>query len=340
MGSSAKKKREKKTDFQKTKLKVGKARPKNTNATDTSFTAKSIVLKQQSLTETSRDATTLFNHNLSLVSSSNAKQRENALQYLTTVCSTAGKEGLPQSASAIVAKAQPYLLDGDKNVRVQVLKLFKVLPAAEIGPLDQVLLYTKAGMVHLADEIKLFSLDVMDWLLQTNVEAMMACPGGWVKTLRTFQNLLSWHGGQMANGAVTNGKWSATKNTSNKLGSNKLLVHQLNTLASLLTLGLKSPRVDPQAAAKRAALAFPLHQMDAHMLSKKANPFGYLNLFGAVRDVEGEVYDDAEERVIVFNELGLLEMFITGSKEARKEAGEVGRAASGVEKALRLAEMG
>jgi len=40
MGSSAKRKKEKAKDFQKPKLKVGKARPKNTNATDTSFAAK------------------------------------------------------------------------------------------------------------------------------------------------------------------------------------------------------------------------------------------------------------------------------------------------------------
>ncbi|TKA81864.1 hypothetical protein B0A55_01580 [Friedmanniomyces simplex] len=340
MGSSAKKKREKKSDFKKTKLKVGKARPKNTNATDTSLAAKSIILKQQSLSETSRDATALFHHNLSLVSSSNAKQRENALQYLTTACVTAGKEGLPQSAGAIVAKAQPYLLDGDKNVRQQVLKLLKALPAGEIGPLDQILLYTKAGMVHLADDIKLFSLDVMDWLLHTNAEAVMACPGGWMKTLRTFQNLLSWHGGQMANGAVANGKWSATKTASNKLGSNKLLVHQLGTLANLLAIGLTAPPVDPLAAAKRAAQRFPLHQLDAHLVSKKSNPFAYLNLFGAVRDVESEVYDDADERIAVFRELGLLETFSEGAREAKKEAGEVGRAASGVEKALRLAEVG
>ena len=33
-------KNERKKDFQKEKLKVGKARPKNTNATDTSFAAK------------------------------------------------------------------------------------------------------------------------------------------------------------------------------------------------------------------------------------------------------------------------------------------------------------
>lgn len=40
MTNSTKKKKEKKQDFQKQKLKVGKARPKNTNATDTSFAAK------------------------------------------------------------------------------------------------------------------------------------------------------------------------------------------------------------------------------------------------------------------------------------------------------------
>ncbi|KAK3067012.1 rRNA processing protein [Teratosphaeriaceae sp. CCFEE 6253] len=341
MGSSAKKKREKKSDFQKTKLKVGKARPQNTNATSTSFTAKSIILKQQSLSETARDGPALFNHNLSLVSSSNAKQRENALQYLTTVCLAAGEEGLPQSASAIVAKAQPYLIDGSKDVRNQVLRLFKALPASEIGPLDTILLYTKAGMVHLADDIKLFSLDVLDWLLQSNAEAVMACPGGWAKTLRTFQNLLSWHGGQMANGAVqTNGGWSATKTASNKLGSNKLLVHQLNTLANFLSVGLMRPPKDPQAAAKLAAAYFPLYQYDRHMLSRKSNPFGYLNLFGAPRDAESEIYEDTEERVSVLNELGLAERFQEGAREAKKEAGEVGRAASAVVKALRLAEVG
>ena len=40
MTSSAKKKRERKKDFQKPKLKVGKARPKAANQTDTSFRAK------------------------------------------------------------------------------------------------------------------------------------------------------------------------------------------------------------------------------------------------------------------------------------------------------------
>lgn len=42
MGSSTKKKKEKKKDFQKPKLKVGKAKPKASNFTDTSFRSKGI----------------------------------------------------------------------------------------------------------------------------------------------------------------------------------------------------------------------------------------------------------------------------------------------------------
>lgn len=40
MTKSNKHKNERKKDFQKEKLKVGKTRPKNTNATDTSFAAR------------------------------------------------------------------------------------------------------------------------------------------------------------------------------------------------------------------------------------------------------------------------------------------------------------
>jgi hypothetical protein len=41
MGASAKKKKDKKKDFQKAKLKVGKTKPKASNFTDTSFKSKS-----------------------------------------------------------------------------------------------------------------------------------------------------------------------------------------------------------------------------------------------------------------------------------------------------------
>ncbi|TKA22820.1 hypothetical protein B0A50_07719 [Salinomyces thailandicus] len=352
MGSSTKKKKEKAQDFQKAKLKVGKKRPTNTNATSTSFSAKSIVFQQQSVSSGPRDANSLFNHNLSLLTSKTETQRRDALQYLTTACLAciAGGDGLPQPASVVVAKAQPLILDGNAGVRSQLLKLLKVLPANEVGGLEQVLLYTRAGMTHLATDIRLFALEVLDWLLASQGVSVMFVPGAWVKTLRTFQNLLGWHntgggGGATQNPSATGDtgdKWThttASKTTSSGLsaGGTKLLVHQLNTLAHFLTVGLTSPARDPSASVRRTVELFPLWHTDAHLLPKTSNPYGYLNLFGAPRDAEGEVYEGAEDRVEVFRELGLLASFTEGVKEAKKEGGEVGRAGSGVLKALRLA---
>jgi pre-rRNA-processing protein IPI1 len=337
MGSSTKKKKEKKKDFQKPKLKVGKARPKNTNATDTSFTAKSIVFKQQNLTESGRDATALFSHNLSLLSSKNETQRRDALAYITTVCGA--RQAVPQSASTIIAKAQPLILDGNNQVRQQLLKLLKSLPADQLGSIDQLLLYTRAGMAHLSNDIRMSALDILDWLVDSIPEAVFSCAGGWVKTLRIFQNLLSWHDVSSKNAIGTNGKWSTSK-PATSLGSNKLVVHQLTSLAKLLTVGLTSPDLEAEGAAvaKRAAEIFPLWHTDAHMLPKKSNPFGYLNLFGAPRDPESEIYEDPVDRGEVFNDL-LYDAFNKGVKEAKKEGGDVGRAATSVDKALRLAEI-
>lgn len=212
MGASVKKKKEKKKDFQKPKLKVGKARPKNTNATDTSFAAKSVVFKQQSLSETGRDPTALFQHNVSLLRSKNETQRRDALAYLTTICSAQHGQRLPQPPSVIVLKAQPLILDGNSQVRQQVLKLFRALPVDDLGSLDSLVLYARAGMAHLSKDICLSALDILDWLLSTAPSAVVSSTGGWVRTLRGFQNLLSWHGDSKVSTTTTsNGTWSNTK---------------------------------------------------------------------------------------------------------------------------------
>ncbi|KAK4507996.1 hypothetical protein PRZ48_001731 [Zasmidium cellare] len=337
MGSSSKKKKEKKQDFQKPKLKVGKTRPKNTNATDTSFSAKSIVLKQQSLSESGRDASTLFAHNLSLLSSKNDVQRRDALTYLTTAVA-ANPDGLPQPVSTVLSKAQPLILDGHSPVRQQLLKLLKVLPKDEIGSLEQTLLYTRAGLTHLSTDIRLTALDVLDWLLETNPHAVMGVAGSWIKTLQTFQNLLSWQNAPTTAPIPTDGKWSSTKSTSN-LGSNKLLLHQLNSLSRFLLAGLTREPPDPNAEQRQAAACFPLYQTSAHLLPIKSNPFGHLNLFGAPRDVESEVYEDAEERVNIFVEMKMHSAFRHGVGEVKRTGGEVGRAAAMVERALKLVEV-
>jgi len=349
MGSSAKKKKEKKADFVKPKLKVGKTRPKNTNATDTSFTARSIILKQQSVSSR-RNSAELFNHNISLLGSKNETQRRDALQHLTTVILTKRKDGLPQPTHDILAKAQPLVLDGSTAVRRALLKLLQALPPNEIGSLDQLLLYARAGMTHLSPDIRLSTLDILDWLLDTKKESIFSYPGAWIKTLRTFQNVLGWHSPITAPNTKVTSKSGAKETWTSStipqsatvgLGSgNKLFVHQLTTLARFLVVGMTSSPPDPAAAARRAAEIFPLCQTDTHLISRKSNPFAYLNLFGAIRDLESEGFEDADERVEVFNALGFMKRFQDGVGEAKREGGDVGRAGAGVEKALRLADVG
>lgn len=280
----------------------------------------------------------MFNHNLSLTNSKNDAQRKDALSYLTNAISTT-EAPYPQPPSVIIAKVQPLILDGTPAVRQQLLKLFKSLPPTQLGPLDGTLLYARAGMTHLSTDIRIAALDTLDWLLASNSDAVVSCAGGWIKTLKTFQNLLSWTAQGSKLTSASGAKWSNTK-SSGSLGNNKLLVHQLNTLAKFLSAGLTRRAHDPNLLAVKAAQIFPQWHTDAHVLPTKSNCYSYLNLFGAPRDLESEMYDDAEERIEALHESGLYDIFKFGVSEVKKEGGEVGRAASGLDKALRLAEQG
>lgn len=337
MGSSTKKKNDKKQDFKKPKLKVGKARPKNTNATDTSFAARAITLKQTSLATSAPDSIAKFTYHLSLVTSKADSQRRDALSYLANTCANVDGSPLPLPPAVIIPKVQALILDANTGVRQQLLKLFRALPARELGSVEHLLLYTRAGMTHLSNDIRLFALEVLDWLVEVRPDAVVACAGGWVKTLMTFQNLLAWKGAVTTKGNAKPA-WSTSKSSSNSLGSSKLVVRQLNTLAAFLQAGLQKPPPDDSAAILASEL-FPLWQTEQHMMPTQSNPFGYLNLFGAPRDVESEVYSEPEERRAIFNEL-MSAAFVAGAGPAKREGGEAGRAAALVDKVLKLAQDG
>jgi len=126
MGSSQKKKREKQKDFQKSKLKVGKSRPKASNYTDTSFRSKAIVINQQSLKTDAPSSSTQFSHHISLLSSKSDVQRRESLAHLTTaIASRPVDVPLPQPVSLILPSVLPLFLDGSNAVRSQLLKLLR-----------------------------------------------------------------------------------------------------------------------------------------------------------------------------------------------------------------------
>lgn len=69
------------------------------------------------------------------------------------------------------------------------------------------------------------------------------------------------------------------------------------------------------------------------MLPKRSNAFAYLNLFEPLRNEESEMYVEREERQRIFQKRFDAIVF-SGVEAAKREEGEVGRAAARVAKAL------
>lgn len=337
MGSSAKKKNDKKKDFKKPKLKVGKARPKPTNFTDTSFRSKAIVLSQQSISTSAPTPSAKFSHHLSLLSSRSSTQRRDSLAYLTTAISCRPvTTSLPQPASMLLLKLCPLILDESNGVRAQLLRLLRTLPIQDIGAhVGQILLYTRAGLTHLAADIRSSATDILIWTTETCPNELVSCAGGWIKTLRCLLTVLHWHAPVPANGAngrAPSNAWTTmptpTLGMANAEG--KIPVKTLIALTAFLQAGLRPAEEVEELPSK---WTFPLKHVESHMIPKRSNAFTHLNLFGAPRDEEGDMYVEREERRRIFHRRFYVSVQ-RNLETAKKEGGEAGRAAAGLGKAL------
>ncbi|KAF2433450.1 hypothetical protein EJ08DRAFT_676955 [Tothia fuscella] len=345
MAKSAKARKEKKKDFAKPKLKVGKGRAKPTNATDTSFKARSISVLQQSLTAAAPSTSTQFTHHLNLLNHNSDTQRLQSLAYLTTSLHNTPTPPLP--VSVILPKIVPLIRDTSNKVRSQLLLLLHELPPEDVkSNTEQLLLWTRLGLTHLSSSIRLSSLEVLEWLLNTAGNEVVACPGGWSKTLRCLAGLLGWDNTETVSSTgmrVSNsgrpgaGNWTSTPSTAGKSsGDVKLLTKTLSVLSLFLEVGLL-PTLTEKSLLKTqeqsACRNFPLWHLEQHLLTQVSNPFGHLNLFGAPRDEEGMGYEDRGDRVRYFGERWR-GTFLGGVDRVKREGGGVGRVAMGVEKVI------
>ncbi|BCR85978.1 IPI1/TEX10 family protein [Aspergillus chevalieri] len=338
MGSSSKKRKEKQKDFQKPKLKVGKAKPKPDNFTDTSFQSKSITLNQQSLRLSAPSSNTQFTHHLSLLTSKSDTQRRESLSHLTTAITSRPVDSpLPQPVSVILPNLLPLILDASNGVRTQLLKLLRALPARDVEDhVSQMLPYIRAGMTHLAVDIRVSAVEVLAWLVEVAGGEVVSCAGGWIKTLNCFLSVLGWHTEESA-------RWSANRASFGKAGSQgKAMIKVLWALGEFLDAGLgevdEGIDVRSNSAENEVAEAwgFPLCQTEQHMIPGASVPYAYLNLFGQPRDEEGEMYETREDRYRVFAHR-FMPAVQRGLENARKEGGEIGRASSGASKVLKEA---
>ncbi|KAL8942112.1 MAG: hypothetical protein Q9216_001837 [Gyalolechia sp. 2 TL-2023] len=328
MGSSCKKRKDKKKDFQKPKLKVGKARPKPANTTDTSFRSKSIVLHQQSLPTSAPSATSQFSHHVSLLTSRTDSQRKESLSYLATAISTQPTNApLQEPVSVLLPKILPLTLDGSHGVRTQLVKLLRALPPKDVEDhIEQVLLYIRAGITHLAADIRTSTMDILAWALEYVGNALVSCAGGWVKTLKSLMAMQGWPI-EFSPAAWSSGRASCGKSDY----EDKAMVKSLNIMTMLLRAGLMDSI--ERDGAEATIRGFPLTDTALHLISKRTDCFAHLGLFGPARDEETQIYESREDRQTIFykrfqGSIGY------GLENARQKGGEVGRAAASVQKII------
>ncbi|KAF4589573.1 hypothetical protein GQ602_003462 [Ophiocordyceps camponoti-floridani] len=320
MGSSARKKKDKKKDFQKPKYKVGKAKPKPSSHTDTSFKSKAITVGRQSLSTTAPSVDDQFKHYLSLTSSRSDKQRQEALSYLTSQLSNDPPIN-PVGTRVLLNKLLPLVSDSSTPVRSQLLKLLHTLRGDEVKPgVDHAIMYVRAGMTHLSSDISNDALGVMEWLLDVADGELIACPGGWVKTLSTFCAMMGWSVSQSTGG------WTGSAGVGMRRKDGQALVRQMAALTRFLEAGFKTETAENSTSHD--------YWQNLYRIPRAANAFAYLNLAGDRRDAEGEMYPDREARQMIFQRK-FLEAVSKGVESARKEGGPTGRAASLLDRVLR-----
>ena len=303
--------------------------------------SEAIVLASQSLTTTAPTQSTQFAHHLSLLSSRSSSQRRDSLAYLTTATTSRPvNTPFPQPISVLLPKLNPLILDGSNSVRSQLLKYLVTFPSREVGPhIGQTLLYIRAGLTHLAADIRSSATDLLLWAIETCPSELVSCTGGWVKTLKCLLTVLHWHPTSSTPGNGTGAganAWSSSLQapTSGKPGSEgKISVKTLNVVAAFLSVGLKEEHDADAGSRYYEKWPFPLRYVEAHMLPNRSSPFAHLNLFGPPRDEECEMYVSREERQRIFQKR-FQAIVSNGVEAAKREGGEMGRAAAGVAKVL------
>lgn len=275
MGSNRKKK-EKKKDFQKRKLRVGKTAARADNHTDTSFTAKTISLPSQSLAKKpDSDAVTEqvdLTHHLLLTKHHAAATRKEVLLYI--------QNHLPSNPSLykqILTLTVSLVTDQSNGVRLAFVSLLAACAQKQPGLLElhmrSIVLFVHSAMSHIQGDIRGTSSAVLKVLVDHAAPALVK--GHFVKTLRSYFSLMSWtlSGDKKA--------VSLAVNTSAALGgaSKKARVAHLTVLQKFLDAALFESTQEQPSAIDWTTTSTIHPQTSRFMLPSNPQAYAPLKLF-------------------------------------------------------------
>ncbi|KAI9892481.1 MAG: rRNA processing protein [Vezdaea aestivalis] len=333
MGSSAKKKREKKQTFQKAKLKVGKGKPLPDNHTSTAFQTRKIVLSTQSLSISAPTLQSSFAHHLSLLTSTSPSHRRDSLSHLIHLLRQLS--GRPPTTSIstrlLLSRVLPNLSSPSRSVRANTLTLLRAVDPVLVAPhLQTIFLALRSAATNLVADIRMDALRGVDWLLQGFAGELVAARGGWVRGLRMLCAVLGWE--VVKDGVRTGGNGKGWSKPS-KAGSKEDLV-ALQVMGRFLEKGLGKEEREEEVE-EPGTDVWPVTYGSWVRVPQRVDPFRRLGLFetGAIGP-EDMAFEVSEERWDIFVEEGFMDAVKRGIEKGRKEGGDVGRAAGIVYKIL------
>lgn len=311
--SKSKKQKQKKEDFQKKKLKVGKPKAKPSNATDTSFVSRTISVRNQHLGEHDED----LSKRLSLLKHHNSTVRRETLQTFQKMIQSIIHTKM---MTPLLTQCIPLMCDESRQVRSALVDLFH-----EVGQYnDQVLkllckmlvLYLNMAMTHITSAIQYDSSKFLSCLLKYCGDEI--CRQAFVKLFTGLFSLLGWN--------------NIKSQSARKLNAKQAAAH-MDTLNELIRQGCQ----EPVQADTDVDLRISTNQ---YLIPDYPQPYEYLKLFTRqlqTKDSPSTMVDlstqDVGARQRALKEQDLpnihrqLDIYI-------KEGGDVGKSANSLKKLL------
>ena len=265
------------------------------------------------------------------------EKKRDSLAYLTTIhTSRRVEDPLPIPISLLLPQLHPLILNGSNSVRAQLILLLRTLSPNDVEPhIEQLLLYIRTGVTHIAPDIRSSASEILQWAVESCPTEVVSCPGGWVKTLKHVLTALAWHD-PLPLPSNNNGRqsgWSslpAALDPARQGNESNFRVKLLNALASLIRAGLIPSRAPTNPAPSK--WPFPLRHVECHMIPRRSNPYRRLNLFGPPRDEEGGMYEEREERQRVFDKRfrAAVEYNVENAKKVGGQYGRISATVGGV----------
>lgn len=207
--TKSRKQKQKKKDFLKKKLKVGKTAAKPSNLTDTSFVAKTISVKNQHLDHDHHDLTKRF----PLLKHHNATVRKETLSIFIKAIPQIIKTRL---MTPLLSQAIPLICDDTKDVRDSLIELLDTIGTTDSQVLvlhcNVFVLYINMAMTHIVPRIQADSTRFLLCLMKYCGEEIVR--KAWLKLMNGVMNVLGWTsvGANQASGALQTKKRDSKAN--------------------------------------------------------------------------------------------------------------------------------